>query len=119
MVTSYGIVANQEKFASNINLKELKAICESQPFNDKITILSRFLYKLVERSIPFIKALRGQIWKIKTSLSRWSWNIEWNEEARRAFKEHRALLQTPPLLIWPVLGKVLFLKLDAIDEAIS
>lgn len=71
-------------------MKEPKTIQDLQSFNSKITSLSRFLSKSVIRSLPFFKALRGHMANIDTSSRNKTQNIEWSEEAGRAYVELKA-----------------------------
>ena len=54
-----GISANPDKTKAIISMGEPSTKKEVQKLTGRIVALSRFISKLVERSLPFFKALRG------------------------------------------------------------
>ena len=54
-----GIKANPDKMKAIISMVEPSTKKEIQKLTGRIAALNRFISKLVERSLPFFKALRG------------------------------------------------------------
>ena len=72
-----------------------------------MAMLSHFISRLDDRSLPFFKALRKHD------------NFEWTQEAQEAFDDLKRYLSSAPLLTTPKLGEVLLLYLAASPEAVS
>ncbi|XP_071699790.1 uncharacterized protein [Rutidosis leptorrhynchoides] len=94
-VTEQGIQANPKKITAIENMTVPKTVKEVQSLIGKITALTRFLSKAVERQLPFFRTLKG------CSEQK---NFVWTEEADKAFQEMKQLLATLPTLIAPILS---------------
>lgn len=68
MVTPKGIEVNKAKVKAVLEMEQPRNLKEIQKLNGRITALSRFISRSVERSLPFFKILR-----------KWS-KFEWTEE---------------------------------------
>ncbi|KAK4397275.1 hypothetical protein Sango_1564100 [Sesamum angolense] len=69
--------------------------------------LNRFIFKVVEKSLPFFKVLR----KIN--------KFEWDASYQQAFEELKKYLAGLPLLVKPTQGDTLYLYLSVIPQAIG
>ncbi|KAL0416119.1 UNVERIFIED_CONTAM: hypothetical protein Slati_3443800 [Sesamum latifolium] len=92
MVTQRGIEANPSKIKAILDMKAPSNVSEVQRLTGRITTLSRFISKSVEKSLPFFKVLR----KVK--------NFEWGTSCRQAFEELKNYLAKLPLLVKPCKG---------------
>ncbi|KAL0419121.1 UNVERIFIED_CONTAM: Retrovirus-related Pol polyprotein from transposon [Sesamum radiatum] len=90
MVTQRGIEANHLKIKTILDMKAPTNINEVKRLKGRITTLSRFISKAVEKSLPFFKVLR------KTK------NFEWDASCQQAFEELKKYLAGLPLLVKPV-----------------
>ncbi|KAL0463349.1 UNVERIFIED_CONTAM: Enzymatic polyprotein [Sesamum latifolium] len=100
MVTQRGIDANPLKIKAIIDMKDPTCLNKVQRLTGRIAALSRFIFKSVEKSLPFFKMLR----KAKT--------FEWGTPCQLAFKELKAYLARLPLLVKPSPGDTLYLYLS-------
>ncbi|KAL0319679.1 UNVERIFIED_CONTAM: hypothetical protein Sradi_5229400 [Sesamum radiatum] len=107
MVTQRGIEANPLKIKAIIDMKTPTCLNEVQRLTGKIVALSRFIYKSVEKSLPFFKMLR----KAKT--------FEWGTPYQLAFEELKAYLARLPLLVKPSPGDTLYLYLSVAPQVVS
>ncbi|KAL0405404.1 UNVERIFIED_CONTAM: hypothetical protein Slati_3854300 [Sesamum latifolium] len=89
MVTQRGIEANPLKIKAILNMKEPTNINEVQRLTGRIAALNRFIFKAVEKSLPFFKVLR------KTN------NFEWDATCQQTFEELKEYLAGLPLLVKP------------------
>ena len=69
--------------------------------------LSRFISRLGDRGLPFVKLLRK------------SDKFEWNKDASRAFQELKQFLTTPPILTAPDDGETLLLYIASTTHVVS
>ncbi|KAL0449375.1 UNVERIFIED_CONTAM: hypothetical protein Slati_1493900 [Sesamum latifolium] len=107
MVSERGIEANPEKIEAIAKLQSPRTLKEVQQLTGKIASLSRFISKSADRSLLFFKSL-GKAKEFK-----------WIEECERALQELKHYLATPPLLVNPKQGDVLFLYLVVSEVAVS
>ncbi|KAL2243474.1 UNVERIFIED_CONTAM: hypothetical protein Sindi_0465400 [Sesamum indicum] len=107
MISERGIEANPEKIQAIMNLRSPTSIKEVQKLMGKIALLSRFISRSVDRSLPFFKILR----KAK--------NFTWTTECGQALQELKEYLTKPPLLTNPKEGETLFLYLGVSENAVS
>ena len=82
-------------------------IKDVQKLTGSLAALSRFISRLAERALPFLKLLRR------------SGPFSWTEEAEQAFQELKQHLTSLPVLVAPEPGETLFLYLAASAEAVS
>ncbi|KAL0435164.1 UNVERIFIED_CONTAM: hypothetical protein Sradi_0224300 [Sesamum radiatum] len=92
MVTQRGIEANPLKIKAIIDMKTPTCLNEVQRLTGRIAVLSRFISKSAEKSLPFFKTLR----KAKT--------FKWGTPCQFAFEELKAYLARFPLLVKPSPG---------------
>jgi hypothetical protein len=59
LVSAKGIKANPDKINSIVHMKPLGSKKELKRLTGRTTALNRFMAKIVERSLPFFKVLRG------------------------------------------------------------
>ncbi|XP_071708783.1 uncharacterized protein [Rutidosis leptorrhynchoides] len=86
LITTRGIKANPKKNEAIENMPSPKIKKKVQSLNGKIIVLTRFLSKAAERSLPFFSTLKNCE---KNS------NFKWTEEAEKAFQEMKALAIAP------------------------
>ncbi|KAL0402098.1 UNVERIFIED_CONTAM: hypothetical protein Slati_4239700 [Sesamum latifolium] len=107
IVIQRGIEANPLKIKAILDMKAPTCANEVQRLTGRIAVLSRFISKAAEKSLPFFKILR----KMKT--------FEWDAPCRQAFEELKSYLVGLPLLVKPSPGDTLYLYLSATSQAIS
>ncbi|GJT13270.1 reverse transcriptase domain-containing protein [Tanacetum coccineum] len=110
LITKQGIRANPSKVKAITNVEQLKTLKDVQSLNGKITALSRFLSKGVERSLPFFKVLKSSTDKK---------NIQWTQEAKATLQEMKKFVEILPTLTAPIQGEVLMMYLTTSTESIS
>ncbi|KAL0461427.1 UNVERIFIED_CONTAM: Retrovirus-related Pol polyprotein from transposon gypsy [Sesamum latifolium] len=98
MVTLRGIEANPLKIKAILDMKVPTSINEVQRLTGRIAVLSHFISKAAEKSLPFFKILR----KAKT--------FEWDAPCQHAFEELKSYLAGLPLLMKPSSGDTLYLS---------
>ncbi|XP_057808674.1 uncharacterized protein LOC131023143 [Salvia miltiorrhiza] len=90
------------------DLEETFLECQrNSNINGRITVLSRFISRSAERSLPFFKVLR------KGS------RFEWSSECQRAFEDLKAYLTKLPVLTKPSSGEPLYLYISVGIESLS
>jgi hypothetical protein len=72
-----------------------------------LAVLSRFIYRLAERALPFFKLLR----KFRPFV--------WTNDAEEAFQELKRYLTSSPVMVAPELGEPLLLYIAATSEIVS
>src|SRR4051812_6158176 len=78
-----------------------------QQLTGRIAILSRFISRLGERTLPFYQLLRkGE-------------KFEWTEESRKAFTDLKKTLSTPPILAVPKEREKLYLYVAVRNSVVS
>ncbi|KAL0356048.1 UNVERIFIED_CONTAM: hypothetical protein Sradi_4051700 [Sesamum radiatum] len=107
MVAQRGIEANPLKIKAIIDMKAPTGLNEVERLTGRITALSRFISKSVEKSLLFFKTLK----KAKT--------FEWGTPCQLAFEELKAYLARLPLLVKPSPGETLYLYLSVAPQAVS
>ncbi|CAA0821383.1 Unknown protein, partial [Striga hermonthica] len=105
MVTKRGIEVNPEKVRVVIEMKPPANVKEVQILTGRIAWLSRFIFKVAEKSSPLFKTLK------KSS------KFQWTEEAQKAFEELRETLANLPLLAKPIHGEELVLYISVGESA--
>ena len=107
LVTRRGKEANPKKIKALTDMKHPTSKKDAQCLSSQIASLSQFVSKLAQRCLLFFKTLCQPS------------NFEWTKECRQAFEELKSYMQSPPLLSKPLEGKILYMHLSALDEAIS
>jgi hypothetical protein len=86
LVSVQGIEANLDKINAIVHMKPPGSRKEVQRLTGRIAALNRFMAKLIERSLPFFKVLRG------------SSTFEWGLEQQEAFDALKDYIQHLPTL---------------------
>ncbi|KAL0286845.1 UNVERIFIED_CONTAM: hypothetical protein Scaly_2781200 [Sesamum calycinum] len=107
MVNQRGIKANPAKIKAILDIGPPTNINEVQRLTGRMSALSQFISKVVEKGLPFLKTLR----KVK--------NFKWIEKCQQVFEELKAYLAKLPLLVKPIPGDTLYLYLSSTSRAIS
>jgi hypothetical protein len=107
LVSYHGIEANPEKIKTIEAMRPPARIKEVQKLTGCLTALSRFIYKLAKRALPFFKLLRK------------SGPFVWTDDAEEAFQELKRYLTSPPIVVAPEPGEPLLLYIAATAEAVS
>jgi hypothetical protein len=81
LVSVKGIKANPDKIKAIVHMKPPGSRKEVQRLTGRIAALNRFRAKIVERSLPFFKVLRG------------SDTFEWGTEQQEAFEGLKEYIQ--------------------------
>jgi hypothetical protein len=107
LVSYRGIKANTEKIKAIKAMRPPVRIKDVQKLTGSLAALSRFISRLPERALPFLKLLR------KSS------PFTWTEEAEQAFQELKQHLVSLPMLVALETGEPLYLYIAAAAEAVS
>jgi hypothetical protein len=107
LVSHRVIEANPDKVRAIDAMRPPARLKDVQRLTGSLAALSRFISRLAERALPFLKLMRG------------SSPFAWTEEAERAFQEMKQYLTSLPVLVAPDPGETLFLYLAATAEVIS
>ncbi|KAG6472848.1 hypothetical protein ZIOFF_070326 [Zingiber officinale] len=107
IVTERGIEANPSKVKALQDMPPPRSTREVQRLTGRITALSRFISKTVDRSLPFFKILRKAT------------KFHWDEECDRAFDDLKAYLNSLPVLAKPTAGEPLCIYLSSTEQAID
>jgi hypothetical protein len=102
-----GIYANLKKITAITNMGAPKTIKYVQKLIGCMAALNRFISRLREWGLPFFKLLK------------WQDKFHWNEEVEMALANLKHHLQSPPILIAPLVGKNLLLYIIATTHVIS
>ncbi|XP_042451993.1 uncharacterized protein LOC122036661 [Zingiber officinale] len=107
IVTEQGIEMNPSKVKALQDMPPPRNLKEVQRLTSRITALSRFISKTIDRSLPFFKILRRAI------------KFQWDEECDRAFEELKAYLNSLPVLAKTVIGESLRIYLSLTEHAVG
>ncbi|XP_020209186.1 uncharacterized protein LOC109794123 [Cajanus cajan] len=107
MLSVRGIQANPDKCQMIPDMRNPKSIKEVQQLIGRLTSLSRFIPRLLERTKPILKLLK----KIK--------EFQWTEECEETFQALKETLASPPILTKPDTSKELIVYLSVSEEAVS
>ena len=105
MVSHRGIEANPNKIQAILDMKPPQNIKEVQSLTGRVAALNRFIFKAIDKCLPFFRILRKA--------------FEWMDDCQRAFEDLKAYLTTTPLLSPSVLGEELYLYLAVTPHAVS
>src|SRR4051812_12154049 len=114
MVTNRRIEANPDKIKAILDMEEPRTLHDIQKLNGKLAALSRFLAKGAEKSLSFLKLLKGVSSTKKVTKAR---PIIWDEECKKAYEELKEYLISPPLLTRPRPGETLIIYMAVTPEA--
>jgi hypothetical protein len=107
LVLHRGIEANPEKIKAIEAMRPPARIKDVQKLTGSLAALSRFISRLAERALPFLKLLRR------------SDPFSWTKEAEQAFQELKQHLVSLPILVAPEPGEPLYLYIAAATEVVS
>ncbi|XP_022003374.1 uncharacterized protein LOC110900820 [Helianthus annuus] len=110
VVTKGGIKANPEKTQAVAEMRSLRSLKDIQQLNGRLIALNRFLSKVADKTLPFMKVLKDCL-----QTNKFNWTIE----AETAFQEMKAYICKLPTLATPVPGDPLLLYLTASKTTIS
>jgi hypothetical protein len=107
MVSSRGIDVNPKKVEAILNLQPPQTRKEIQKLVGMMTALSRFIFKLEERGMPFYRLLH----KVD--------GFQWDDQAAIVFVELNIYLKSLPTLVQTKPDDVLLLYVVATDVVVS
>ncbi|KAL5759725.1 hypothetical protein ACOSQ2_018563 [Xanthoceras sorbifolium] len=107
MVHQRSVEANPDKIKAIQELRSPRTIKEIQGLTGHVIALSRFVFRLTDRFLPFFRAL-----KKNTSNT-------WTSECEKSFQELKCYLTSLPMLSKPQTGETLFLYLVVSPEAVN
>jgi hypothetical protein len=107
LVSYRGIEANSEKIRMIEAIRPPARIKDVQKLTGCLAVLSRFISRLAERTLPFFKLLRN------------SGPFVWTDEAEEAFQELKRYLTSPPVMVAPEPRKSLLLYVAATAKTVS
>jgi hypothetical protein len=107
IISHRGIEANAEKISSITDMKAPTCIKDVQKLTGCMAALNRFISKLGERGLPFLKLLKHQE------------KFVWTSEADQALAQLKDFLSKPQVLTTPRKGEQLLLYLAATTHVVS
>jgi hypothetical protein len=107
IISHHGIEANPEKISAITSMKAPTCIKDVQKLTGCMAALNRFISKLGERGLPFIKLLKHQE------------KFVWPTEANQDLAQLKDFLSKPPILTAPRKGEQLLLYLAATTHVVS
>jgi hypothetical protein len=107
IVSNRGIEANPVKISAITDMGAPTTIKDVQKLIGCMAALNRFISRLGERELPFLKLLRRQD------------KFQWTEEAERALQDLKQHLQSSPVLTTPLPGEDLLLYIAATTHVVS
>ncbi|XP_022041369.1 uncharacterized protein LOC110943947 [Helianthus annuus] len=110
VVTKGGIKANPEKTQAVAEMRSPRSLKDIQQLNGRLIALNRFLSKVADRTLPFMKVLKDCLQTNK---------FRWTTEAETAFQEMKNYICQLPTLATPIPGEHLLLYLSASKTTIS
>ncbi|XP_021996073.1 uncharacterized protein LOC110893270 [Helianthus annuus] len=110
VVTKGGIKANPEKTQAVAEMRSPRSLKDIQQLNGRLIALNRFLSKVADKTLPFMKVLKDCLQSSK---------FNWTTEAETAFQEMKTYICKLPRLATPVPGDPLLLYLSASKTTIS
>nr|GEY67623.1 reverse transcriptase domain-containing protein [Tanacetum cinerariifolium] len=109
-VNTKGMKVCPDKVDVVLSLPSLKCLKDVQKLNENLASLNRFLAKLAEKSIPFIKTLKKCTKKS---------DFYWTKEAESAFKQMKQLIVEIPTLTAPEEKEELIVYLATAKEGVN
>ncbi|XP_042404964.1 uncharacterized protein LOC121995243 [Zingiber officinale] len=107
IVTERGIEANPSKVKALQDMPPPRNLRQVQRLTGRITALSRFISKTVDRSLPFFKILRRAT------------KFQWDRECDQAFEELKVYLNSLPVLAKPNTGEPLRIYLSSTEHTVG
>ena len=105
MVSHRGIEANLDKIQAILNMEPPRNIKEVQSLTGQVAALNRFVFKAIDKCLPFFKVLKKA--------------FEWTDECQKAFQNLKAYHTSAPLLIPSIPGAELYLYLAVSPHIVS
>jgi hypothetical protein len=96
IISKWGIEANPVKITAITAMDAPATIKDVQKLTGCMAALNRFISQLGERGLPFFKLLKRQD------------KFQWMEEAERALQDLKHHLQSPPILVALLPGKIYY-----------
>ncbi|XP_052627003.1 uncharacterized protein LOC128133558 [Lactuca sativa] len=109
-VTRQGVQPSPTKVDEFIKTATPNSLRDAQGLNGKLTTLSRFISKSVDKAMPLFHTLKGCIEKN---------NSQWTNEAEKALQRIKEALHKLPTLATPIPRETLRVYLSTSGEAIS
>jgi hypothetical protein len=107
IISHHDIKANPEKISSITNMRSLNCIKDVQKLTGCMTALNKFISKLGERGLPFLKLLKHQE------------KFVWTTEPDQALAKLKDFLSKPPVLTAPRKKEQLLLYLAVTTHVVS
>jgi hypothetical protein len=107
MVSKRGIQANPQKIEALRRMQPPSSRKEVQTLTGRIASLNRFISKVAERSLPFLKVLRANS------------VFQWGAEQQQAFEDLKKYLEEAAVMTKPSPKAELLLYIAATDTAVS
>jgi hypothetical protein len=107
VVSECGIEANFEKISAIMDMGPIKNLKGVQRVTGCLAALSRFIARLVERSLPLYKLMKK------------SDHFTWTPEAQEALDSLKNLLKSPPILTAPTTEEPMLLYISATTQVVS
>ena len=107
LISHRGIEANLDKIRAIEDIQVPRKVKDIQRLNGCLTALGRFISKLGERTLPFIKLLKK------------SGPIDWTPEAEQALQDLKRYMSSRPILVASKQGEPLLLYLAATNQVVS
>jgi hypothetical protein len=107
LISERGIEGNPEKIRTIINMQPPKTLRHVQQLTGRLAVLSRFISKLGEKTLPFYRLLR------KTD------KFTWTAEAQAAFDDLQHRLSTSPVLVTPHEKEPMLLYIATTNQVVS
>ena len=96
---------NLDKIQAILEMKPPMSIKEVQSLTRQVTALNMFVFKAIDKCLPFFKVLKEA--------------FEWTDECQKAFQDPKTYLTTTPLLSPFVPSEELYLYLAVSPYAVS
>jgi hypothetical protein len=107
VVSERGIKANPEKISAIVDMGPIKNLKGVQRVTGCLTVLSRFIARLGECSLPLYKLMKK------------SDHFMWTPEAQEALDSLKNLLKSPPILTSPTTEEPMLLYISATTQVVS
>ena len=106
MVSRWGIKANPEKVRAILEMPPPKSVKDIQKLTRRIAALHRFISRTADKCLPFFKILRHAA------------RFTWDDKCNDTFQALKEYMVSPPQLVSPTPGEILYMYLAASDETL-
>ena len=107
MVSRRGIEANPEKVRAILKMPSPKSVKDIQKLTGQIAALHRFISRTADKCLSFFKILRNAA------------RFTWDEKCNDTFQALKQYMVSPPQLVSPTSGEILYMYLTASDETLA